>query len=519
MVSCLPAVFMRIIAKRLNTRSNSILHADKRTFHDRNVVIPCPDFLYSTLSVDLTSQTTALLFSAPLAIYASLGVYDDHARCVAIANHSNSPLRALIIGPHVSVDDVELEKLYPQTRVLRIPSSTGLLLHRFLMPSPDDYTKLRSQQLAEVKCEVVELPMSYTSVSASSSLLQQLPVKFFLSMVWSPVALVLAGPLLASLFSLSTPHQQSLSFLTLFSLLLMSLLLAVPLVLLTIVLLKKPSYAARAGAMTLSQIKLWKFNTLEAFGDSPSSSPSSSSAISLSALSPSRFLDPYRNLVFFLHGALGLTPSEVQYGGTLTVESQLPPPSFLNRSRETLAPTIGGGGNGTEYLRYDGCYAIDVPSSSLSLSCDWWSITLYGHDLYLLPSPLHRYSINTHQLLNLHCSLITALQSARPTNPPRITYRILCCSEDPKIPPLSDIITSLVAQLDSASEVLYVPVEWIQLVPPEKGEQNYRNTDKPLTESQLEDLSPRFILRGPSRLATSLLTFLSQPMSRTATIG
>jgi uncharacterized membrane protein len=528
-VSCLPALLMRLIGRKLNIRSNSILHADKRTFRDRTVVIPCPDFLYSTVSVDLTNRAAALLFSAPMAVYASLGVYDDHARCVAIANHSNSPLRALVVGPEVSADDRQLQELFPDTptRVLRLPSSTGLLLHRYLMPAPDDHTELRQRQLAEVRCEMVQLPSVACRLSSSASLLQSLPVKILLSVLWSPMALILTGPLLASLSSL--PSQSSLSLPVLLSLLsLISLLLAITLALLTIVLLKKPSYAARVGAMSLSHIKLWKFNTLEAFGDSPSpSSPSAApqppSIFPLSALSPARLADPYRNLVFFLHGALGLTPSEVQYGGTLTVYSRLPQRSLLISDS---ASEVERESESTEYLRYDGCYAIDVPS--LSLCCDWWSITLYGQDLYLLPSPQHRYSVNSHQLLSIHRSLTSALQTARPARPlpTAITYRILSCSEDPQIPALSVLVQSLIEQLDSCDHqtVLHVPVEWIQLVAPEAGGSNSdSSSETSLSESQLEDRSPRFILRGllsPSLPLWALSHLLVlQPTSLTAPIG
>jgi hypothetical protein len=519
MVSCLPALFMAIISKKINTQSNSILHADKRTYRDRTVVIPCPDFLYSTVNVNLTSPTTALLFTAPVMVYGSLGLYDDMARCVDIANHSHSSLRALIIGPQVIASDEQLHELYPNTRILRLASSIGLLLHRYLMPSPETYPELRHKQLTEISCEVIHLPKKLSSSSFALLSSASLPMRFLFSLLWSPATVLLTGPLLASLASLpshisistsltSETSNWTLTFPTLLSLLLLtSLLLALPLVLLTLFLLKKPSFVMKTGIMTLSQIDLWKFNTLEAFGDPPSSSRSS-----LAALSPTHLFDPFRNLVFFLHGALGLTPKEVQYGGTLMVHSNPPSPSFPLSSAPSPTsappPVLGT----AEYLRYDGCYAIDVPSLSLDLSCEWWSLTLYGHDLFLLPTQQHLYSTNSYQLQHIHSALLASLPSPAAPAPalPPITYRILSSAEDPKIPPLPALLESFGKYLRSPdydpARTVCLPVAWIPLVPPEGYQpqpQAQPRAQEAKQDSKLEDVSPRFILRAyvPSSMA------------------
>jgi hypothetical protein len=514
MVSCLPALFMRIIGQKLNVKSNSILHADKRTYQDRSVVIPCPDFLYSTVNANLTSPATALLFNAPLMVYGSLGLYDDMARCIDIANHSHSPLRALIVGPQVIATNEELQEFHPNTRILRLSSPTGLLLHRFLMPSPENHAELRHQQLTEITCEVVYLPKHLLS-SHSLAPPASLPMKFLFSLLWSPATVLLTAPLLASLASLpsqisfpiffSSGTPLSLSFPALLLLmLLLSLLLALPLLLLTLLLLKKPSFVLRTGIMTLSQIDLWKFNTLEAFGDPPSVTRSH-----LSELSPARLLDPFRNLVFFLHGALGLTPREVQYGGTLMVHTSPPPPASVLSCARASPPTAletesETGTEAVEYLQYGGCYAIDVPS--LSLSCEWWSLTLYGHDLYLLPLPtqLHRYSINSYELCHIHAAVSAAAAlCCAPEAMPPIVYRILCSAEDPQLPPLSTLLENLQSYLRSSQseysdlKALYLPIAWIPLVPP----QGYQppppsQQQRQQQQSKLEDTSPRFILRG-----------------------
>ena len=122
---------------------------------DRTVVIPCPDLLYSTVPVDLSDPSLMLIFRAPQCTYGSLGVYDSSARCVDVANHSNKSLVAVVVGPRVKCSDDEICNRFKEAvQVLRMPTSKGLLLHRLLVPRPQDYESVRELQQRKVTCTV-----------------------------------------------------------------------------------------------------------------------------------------------------------------------------------------------------------------------------------------------------------------------------------------------------------------------------------------------------------------------------
>lgn len=498
----LPALFMFLITLKLCKNDNQLLKADKRTYKDRNIVIPCPDFLYSTLSINFKRKNIGLLIKAPKSIYSSLGIYDDNARCVNIINHSNKELKTLIIGPQVNRN---IEKLYPNMNIYSLPTSTGLLLHRYLMPSNEDYTELREKQLNEITCEIIDIPKEYINSFQSLSL----PLKFITSLFTSTVSIILF-PLIITLLYLHTlnhPFTSTPSIIFYLSIsLLISLIIAIILTLITLKLLKKPSFVISTGIMKLIEIKLWKFNILEAFGDKPLQSSSLSSLLSFNNI-----LDPYRNLVYFLHGALGLTPSEVQYGGTLVTYHSTPNPSFSINSSLSINKSfslLSSSSFPLVYIHYDQSYCIDIPT--LSLKCAWWSITLYGHDLYLLPNEQHIYSINSYQLLSIENNIITSLKSLHPSIPlPTIIYRVYCGETNPNISSISQITQSISNYITSPNYnshiKIYIPIYWIPMNPPEGYcvppytppiENNEQQKTSKAMNQKYEDISPRFIIRG-----------------------
>jgi hypothetical protein len=308
-------------------------------------------------------------------------VYDCNARCIDIVSHSKSDLKVVIVGPDLLLSDDDVKMLLgvsdPHMRVLRLPTRKGLLLHRMLMPRPSDWEEIRGKQVSEVRCEVKTLSWDEEGAQgggAGSSLLQTL---------YFP-ATALSVATIARLYF----RRSSESVLTSELHVLVAVCLIVGAVMgcvgaaAMVKLLKRPGFIVWTNMMRLQRVGKWNFNVLASGPGGPSH-----------ASSTSTWGDPFVHLVFFLHGALGLLPSEVQYGNSI---------SSMDGEREVP-------------LQYGGSYVIEVPA--LDLDCAWysialcicfsdfmvcyyvrWSITLYGSDLYLIPNNEEVYSVNSFQL-------------------------------------------------------------------------------------------------------------------------
>lgn len=177
-VKNVPGVLMHFILKGLtkNTGKNDdvkkpnwnvILHMDKRTHKHRNIVIPCPDFLYSTVALDFSS-TNAIIFTAPASTYGSLGIYDSNAKCMTIFSHAEKSLRVIIVGPSVKEsctdDDIRRGLNEPNdVCIYRLATMTGLLLHRLLMPTKAQYEEIRGLQTEQITATAETLPHSCTT--------------------------------------------------------------------------------------------------------------------------------------------------------------------------------------------------------------------------------------------------------------------------------------------------------------------------------------------------------------------
>jgi hypothetical protein len=149
---------------------------------------------------------------------------------------------------------------------------------------------------------------------------------------------------------------------------LLSLINSLGLAYITIIVLKNPLYASKLNFTKSYNINNWRFHTI-------SKSTHSNPNIIINMLSYIYPISIFQHLVSFLHGALGLLPSEVIYGLTIT-------------------------DNTNDLLKYGHSYVITI--NSLDLHCEWWSLTLYGDDLFLIPNEKKSYSINSIQLNKLH---------------------------------------------------------------------------------------------------------------------
>ena len=371
---------MQFILKFLSKQQqhwNEVQHMSKRTHEHRNIVVPCPDLLYSTVACNfLKDPDVALVFNAPSNVYSSLGVYDDTARCVDIVSHSSKSLNVVVVGPDVvGTDDEILTSLSSlhydknnnnnmnenEIKILRMPTPTGLLLHRLLMSDPSDWQNMESLQSSSIKCETETLSRSVLAPQRGflSSLCRSCS-SYVHTLTAIPCLIVLSCLLLKYItYDISNVVKDLL--VPILMVFIGGLLLGGCGAFVTMKLLKKPRVVQWTNLMKLEVINGWNFNVLDTTG---------AGGLGLAG--------PFVHLIFFLHGALGLLPSEVLYGASTTALSQ----------RDTSTKSIS--------LRNGESYNIDV--SELNLCCSWWSITVYGSDLYLVPNEAGIYSVNSFQI-------------------------------------------------------------------------------------------------------------------------
>jgi hypothetical protein len=442
----LPRIFMRYILSDLakpptpslphsHTHSyNTIQHLSKRTHEHRSIVIPCPDILYSTVPCDFTHSlthsfkhpsnhsTTALLIKAPASVYSSLGIYDDSASCVDIISHSGQELRVVIVGPTVVGCDEDIlralnltaplgnntgvsERVSEQVSeqgservservseelagecayiVRRMPTSRGLLLHRLLTPNPDKWEDMEKLQVSEVSCVSTRLPPSCHEALMTPH--ATLPTRLLNAMsvyVHTPTALpcfiVIVSVFVNDIMTMEKDVVSSVVALRL-SVIILGMLCGVMLAVVTLKQLKKPRVVQWTNLMRLERVGQWSFNALD------TTDPTGPLGV---------LGQPLAHLIFFLHGALGLLPSEVYYAAATTALESPPRNEHIPVSLcECVSEHTS---NNMVTLQPGESYVIDV--STLDLNCAWWSITVYGGDLFLVPNEVGVYSVNSFQL-------------------------------------------------------------------------------------------------------------------------
>lgn len=113
---------------------NRPLHAPAVDHTARRVVLPSPDLLYSTCTLDLGAAAVRVS-ARPPAGYFSLSVFDALTDNVFVVNDKGAggqPLRLLIVGPGTPAATAE-----PGETLVRMPSDQGLLLLRALAATPE----------------------------------------------------------------------------------------------------------------------------------------------------------------------------------------------------------------------------------------------------------------------------------------------------------------------------------------------------------------------------------------------
>lgn len=131
----------RLIMGEIISRSAEVAGGYNRPAHSapmdhtaRRVVLPSPDLLYSSCTID-ASTAPVRVSATPPASYFSLSVFDEITDNVFVVNDQGAggqPLRLLIAGPGTPVAVPG-----PGETLVRMPSDRGLLLLRALAATPD----------------------------------------------------------------------------------------------------------------------------------------------------------------------------------------------------------------------------------------------------------------------------------------------------------------------------------------------------------------------------------------------
>ena len=128
-------------------------------------------------------------------------------------------------------------------------------------------------------------------------------------------------------------------------------------------------------------------------------------------------------------------------------------------------------------LKHGESYVIDV--SSLDLNCAWWSITVYGRDLFLVPNAAGLYSVNSFQLQHARTEAEAAAATAAGGKNTRevaaLPMRIICSPTKPD------------ALRGGDGEVFWLPM-------PQAECSSDCESDSKSCQSP-----PRFVLRGEKR--------------------
>ena len=450
----LPRIVMMGIVRKLlsgGTQHNEFKSFPRPTHESRTVVIPCPDFFYSTVAVSLHSAADALLITAPASEYASLGVYDCNAKCTEVVNQSGTQLQCMLLSVFNNEDDRTIRNAFfrlnqddlveANLRICRMKSATGLLLHRLLVPDPTQNDKYKLIQDMLI-CKSIALELPKTDHAAK--------IRRF--GIFTGILLFFSLPFLTAenmfqLHNIAMKDIGTINFGRWGIVFIVSVIIGSTLAFLTIRYLKNPKYASRLNLTKSTRIGSWKFHML-------------------STLTPNKGLNSLvgalqsllRHIVTFLHGALGLLPSEVIYGTCIT------------DSRGDL-------------LEFGRSYLIKVPK--LDLRCQWWSITLYGADLFLIPNDQGIYSVNSYQLEN----------TRRVSGNKGKDMKILCGPKPPSEDPTSEQYADFWIPLpeNSTGKSDSGNSSWVSKKPSEANQDNKEDLDY---DASLSAVAPRLVIRG-----------------------
>lgn len=402
------------LVKSGNIKYNEILHLPRSTDESRQVVIPCPDFVYSCICIQFQHSNEFILFSGLLerkCEYASAGLYDRNGLCFDIYNHSNKDLYLAIISPTNKLSDKQImdeifkKKLAPASvniSIRRMTTMHGILLHRLLISNPETeaYEKCRniqSKYITAVHCNIEEHGVqSSTNISYYAMISLGILAAIIVGAYTGPPYNADWAMKFSSRIGLSYVPISGKSFLIhTVTILIISGIIAALCTLVTIKIIKNPVAARYLNVTAMKIIGDWRF---------PDSGMTLDSAGASSSKMHVDHAHIFKNLAMFLHGALGLNPSEVMYGICMKDQDSK---ALAHGETYCIEIPMQTDSVSTAIAKAEK-HCVMTPSPLLNDICQWWSITVYGDDLFLIPNAANSYSVNSIQLGNsISCTCST----------------------------------------------------------------------------------------------------------------
>lgn len=121
--------------------------------HARAVVMPSPDLLYAACAFDVSARPV-LIAARPSKGYWSLAFYaanSDNFFSLNDREAHGAPVEVVLVGPR----GAEIPERYRAARVVRAPTSTGLMLTRSLVTDPAGQAEATDARAA-TRCEDIQ---------------------------------------------------------------------------------------------------------------------------------------------------------------------------------------------------------------------------------------------------------------------------------------------------------------------------------------------------------------------------
>ena len=139
----MPYIIMNSVLKKLDVKVNQISHSTPIDENFRTVVKPSPDLLYSVCGFDVSLGPVKVFAEIPKGTYFSIsGFADNTDNFFALNNEQFQGEQAKIV---LAAEDYTFG-VQPSGKVIRVPSSTGIILFRSLIKDLDKVDELFDYQ-------------------------------------------------------------------------------------------------------------------------------------------------------------------------------------------------------------------------------------------------------------------------------------------------------------------------------------------------------------------------------------
>jgi uncharacterized membrane protein len=140
-VIAVPRIIMKVAFARIPT--NQLQKRSKVTAHNREVVRPSPDLVYSGVSYDVSKGPIRLTAKVPTDTYWSVSCFQDNTDNFFVVNDrqvKSNPVEIILVRQGMQVPEAG------NAHIVVSPTNSGILLVRHLLVSDDNYQELLNIQ-------------------------------------------------------------------------------------------------------------------------------------------------------------------------------------------------------------------------------------------------------------------------------------------------------------------------------------------------------------------------------------